>query len=237
MKRELAAIFGLTIAIALPISAQANELDLSSLSNANLNTYWNGSVYPSNGGPITIGGVGFNLTSLNPGTGIIQADDGNADSYNISVGQAGVTTVYTVINSAFGVYGATIGGLTFTGSGGATFTYLLTEGSNVRDHATTSFNTTATNVFATYDFGSGDRLDVQQIVLPTAFASQTLASITFFGNTNYDTAGGDPFLAAITTSTNAVSAVPETSTWAMMLLGFCGVGFMAYRRKTAVRFI
>jgi choice-of-anchor C domain-containing protein len=27
------------------------------------------------------------------------------------------------------------------------------------------------------------------------------------------------------------AAVPEASTWAMMLLGFCGVGFMAYRRK------
>jgi hypothetical protein len=26
-------------------------------------------------------------------------------------------------------------------------------------------------------------------------------------------------------------AVPEPSTWAMMILGFCGLGFMAYRRK------
>jgi hypothetical protein len=28
------------------------------------------------------------------------------------------------------------------------------------------------------------------------------------------------------------SAVPEPSTWAMMMLGFAGVGFMAYRRKS-----
>ena len=28
-----------------------------------------------------------------------------------------------------------------------------------------------------------------------------------------------------------VAAVPEPSTWAMMLLGFAGVGFFAYRRK------
>jgi hypothetical protein len=28
-----------------------------------------------------------------------------------------------------------------------------------------------------------------------------------------------------------VGAVPEPSTWAMMILGFAGVGFMAYRRK------
>ena len=26
--------------------------------------------------------------------------------------------------------------------------------------------------------------------------------------------------------------VPEPSTWAMMILGFAGVGFMAYRRKS-----
>jgi hypothetical protein len=26
-------------------------------------------------------------------------------------------------------------------------------------------------------------------------------------------------------------AVPEPSTWAMMILGFAGVGFMAYRRR------
>jgi PEP-CTERM motif len=31
--------------------------------------------------------------------------------------------------------------------------------------------------------------------------------------------------------TLSISAVPEPSTWAMMILGFMGVGFMAYRRK------
>lgn len=33
-----------------------------------------------------------------------------------------------------------------------------------------------------------------------------------------------------------VSAVPEPSTWAMMILGFLGVGFVAYRKKSAPRF-
>ena len=28
-----------------------------------------------------------------------------------------------------------------------------------------------------------------------------------------------------------VAAVPEPSTWAMMILGFAGVGFIAYRRS------
>ena len=31
-------------------------------------------------------------------------------------------------------------------------------------------------------------------------------------------------------------AVPELSTWGMMLLGFAGVGFMAYRRKNPIAF-
>jgi hypothetical protein len=29
----------------------------------------------------------------------------------------------------------------------------------------------------------------------------------------------------------SIAAVPEPSTWAMMILGFCGIGFMAYHRK------
>lgn len=33
-----------------------------------------------------------------------------------------------------------------------------------------------------------------------------------------------------------VAAVPETSTWVMMILGFAGVGFMAYRRKNKMTF-
>jgi hypothetical protein len=31
-------------------------------------------------------------------------------------------------------------------------------------------------------------------------------------------------------------AVPEPSTWAMMILGFFGMGFMAYRRKNKLAF-
>ncbi len=30
----------------------------------------------------------------------------------------------------------------------------------------------------------------------------------------------------------SISAVPEPSTWAMIVLGFFGVGFMAYRKKS-----
>jgi hypothetical protein len=33
--------------------------------------------------------------------------------------------------------------------------------------------------------------------------------------------------------TEPVSTVPEPATWAMMILGFAGIGFMAYRRRAA----
>jgi hypothetical protein len=32
-------------------------------------------------------------------------------------------------------------------------------------------------------------------------------------------------------SVTGVGTVPESSTWAMMLLGFAGIGFMAYRKR------
>jgi hypothetical protein len=40
---------------------------------------------------------------------------------------------------------------------------------------------------------------------------------------------GGAFFATVSTVT---PAVPEPSTWAMMILGFAGIGFMAYRRKS-----
>ncbi len=45
--------------------------------------------------------------------------------------------------------------------------------------------------------------------------------------------GGNPTQMQFAGSvTDTVAAVPEPSTWAMMILGFAGVGFMAYRRKS-----
>ncbi|MES2193625.1 MAG: PEPxxWA-CTERM sorting domain-containing protein [Pseudomonadota bacterium] len=46
-----------------------------------------------------------------------------------------------------------------------------------------------------------------------------------------DLAGGNNNVGNILDNVT-VSAVPEPSTWAMMILGFLGVGFMAYRRKS-----
>ncbi|WP_294537988.1 hypothetical protein [uncultured Rhodoblastus sp.] len=54
----------------------------------------------------------------------------------------------------------------------------------------------------------------------------------------YSTADSGPFNLALTAGTEyvaflTVGSVPETSTWAMMLAGFAGLGFLGYRRKAA----
>jgi opacity protein-like surface antigen len=48
----------------------------------------------------------------------------------------------------------------------------------------------------------------------------------------YDLNGSTDWERVVFTTNSISSAVPEPSTWAMMILGFTGVGFMAYRRKS-----
>lgn len=44
-------------------------------------------------------------------------------------------------------------------------------------------------------------------------------------------AQGSLTFTSLTETVDGVSAVPEPSTWAMMIMGFCGLGWMAYKRK------
>ena len=51
---------------------------------------------------------------------------------------------------------------------------------------------------------------------------------------NLESLGGVSHTAFLGDTLTSVAAVPEATTWAMMLLGFAGIGFMAYRRRKAV---
>lgn len=55
-----------------------------------------------------------------------------------------------------------------------------------------------------------------------------------FSIPNVNSYGG--YILLDNTTVNGVSAVPEPSTWAMLVLGFAGIGFMAYRRKNKAAF-
>jgi hypothetical protein len=66
--------------------------------------------------------------------------------------------------------------------------------------------------------------------------SQTFAitpGTTYFYSFDVPSFNGHPdgFFVSVSNATVA-GAVPEPSTWAMLLLGFAGLGFMAYRRKS-----
>jgi hypothetical protein len=41
------------------------------------------------------------------------------------------------------------------------------------------------------------------------------------------------YISSDVTVVGTVAAVPEPSTWAMLILGFAGIGFMTYRRRTS----
>ena len=90
----------------------------------------------------------------------------------------------------------------------------------------------------------------------TVVQTASVASVGNFGDTGWvnfsfvaPTTGNYVFSAQVQNALDSVNdshlyidgvaAVPEPTTWAMMLLGFAGVGFMAYRRKAkpAMRFV
>jgi hypothetical protein len=51
------------------------------------------------------------------------------------------------------------------------------------------------------------------------------------GSFGANSSSTETYISASIETLSISSAVPEPSTWAMMILGFAGVGFMAYRRS------
>ena len=129
MKVMTSSAFALILSAGLAGAAHAaqSEIDLSSLTNANLQTYTDGTAYPTAGSTVTIGAASF-LVSSDAGaagtTGAIQVSS-PSDSFVIPVNQAGYSTVYVLVNSAFGVLGETVGSLVFEDSAGDTDTISL----------------------------------------------------------------------------------------------------------------
>jgi Protein of unknown function (DUF642)/PEP-CTERM motif len=85
-------------------------------------------------------------------------------------------------------------------------------------------------LFTSTNNGSQANLWQEETLDFTATGSST--TISLLGNT----IPGGIFIGLDTVDLEQISGpitsgVPEPSTWAMMILGFCGVGFMAYRRK------
>ena len=167
----------------------------------------NGSTFPT--GNQSFGGVPFSIpTGPNNYWGAGAAADfgSGAVSLTIPVGVSGVTSVFTLLNTMWGFAGPQAYlFITFNGSSGATVTQPLVGNVNVRDYNNDG-NTNAINNITTvqvWDNGLGQRLDRQEYILPAAFASQVLDSVTITdtGNEGQGTNGSRAVFSAITVST------------------------------------
>src|SRR5262249_29451347 len=129
--------------------------------------------------------------------GIIQTPSGNSE-FDIATNIPNPTTVYTLMNSAWGSFGADIATLEFKGAHGADASFDLVEGVNIRDHFNGGFNNTIAPGTPSANFGS-DRLDEQTFVLPSSFANDTLKEIILTGHGGFPQ--GAAFLAGLTVAT------------------------------------
>jgi hypothetical protein len=76
-----------------------------------------------------------------------------------------------------------------------------------------------------FDFGPGGVSMFEILGIDPSLGLDPANSTAFVTQVTFT--GDGPFAGTMT----AITAVPEPSRWAMMILGFCGIGFMAYRRK------
>jgi hypothetical protein len=88
-----------------------------------------------------------------------------------------------------------------------------------------------TNLIADFNIG-GTPLGFVQLTSngPDLFTGNPADPVFTLGSFNLS----NPFFGQNDVLTISVAAVPEPSTWAMMILGFATVGFIAYRRKRSL---
>ncbi len=169
---------------------------------------------------------------------VTQANPGDNLVFTVTLG-ANDTFARSGVNDAFSfsfLAGETISGLpanfavdpspaTVNNSPFGNFTYGIkfTSGTN---------SPTSTLTFELTDSGTLSASDFRLSTIPADNGSHTFDAAYFSADILYSPPDGsaiDPAVGA--TLAPVVAAVPEPSTWAMMVLGFAGVGFMAYRRR------
>jgi len=223
-----------------------------------INTFPTGVLTPTNSFgasfDITSSGSSCGIAGL-PGAGACNFYDGfnftSGRSLTVPVGVAGVTDVYTLMNAYWASADTgQVATVEFFGSAGATETFTLDGGSNIRDFflsnpvTTSTINgTTTQNAFLCNDpstcLGAGATgnvttgrtgnygVDEQQFALDSSFAGQTLVDFVI---TN-DCACTSPILLGVTAvSSPSSTPVPEPTGLTLMGLGVIALGFSQRRR-------
>jgi len=99
------------------------------------------------------------------------------------------------------------------------------------------FYADGSSLYETYQLGGpvGGSFQFQHFDTSAGFASQRFESLAFFGFTCNTSGSCNAFNSnkGQFALDNIIASVPEPSTYAMMLLGLAGIGFVARRRKQA----
>jgi hypothetical protein len=150
----------------------------------------NASTFPT--GSQSYGGVPFAIPAgpNNYWSGSVAGNCGSGEvSLTVPVGVPGVTSAFTLLNTFRGQAGPDAYlYVTFTGSGGATFTHPLVGDVNVRNYNSGGYTSTINNTstIQVWTNGDGQRLDRQEYILPPEFAGQVLTSVTVTDTGSYD---------------------------------------------------
>ena len=198
--RRNSGLAGALMAIALStVSAHAGQIPIDigglvnepwSFAGPNDCGLTNGSTYQS--GSQNYGGIPFMIPTGPPnywsGCGAANFGPGTV-SLTIPVGVFSVRSAFTLLNTLWSQPGPNAYlAITFNGSAGATETVSMVGGVNVRDYNNDGGQNTINNTSTVqaWDNGRGQRLDRQEYILPAAFATQTLTSVTLTDTGNED---------------------------------------------------
>lgn len=236
-------------------SAQASTLDPATFSiNASVADEWIAQSFVNTGalpqsanavspGNTTISGSAGGTVTGYPSVLVSAALNTNGNP-NEGYASASASLTYSFMLTPASGYTGTIFDVPVLMNGTSSGSFTGTNGGGI--HSSVSMTVTDANSNAIYTLGSstGPYGATLQILPGVEYTVNMQASVGIAGESGSVAASIDPFFSIesayaqnfqLTFSDgimNSVSAVPEPSTWAMMLLGFCGVGFLAYRRKT-----
>ena len=206
--KKLILIVGLTAALTSPAFASVNLVTNGTFSTPNYSGGWGDSASGVSGWYNNSDSIEIGASSVYGLTAI------SVDGQNLEVNaNASPSTVYQTLT------GLTIGQ-----------SYLVSFDYGVRNNADAS--TVLTTTFGTGSVTNSTTLDVAGWT-HTSFVGKALSqteTLSFYGVTNPcgGTCGNE-------VTNVSVSAVPETSTWAMMLAGFAGLGFIGWRGRKTVQ--
>jgi hypothetical protein len=212
-------------------------------------------------GSVTVGGRQtqifsvFGLPVIGPESLSVSAFGGPQQNFSATFNNFGITTYApTTVNGVNGgtssnpvaLPSRTIGSVTGNVGQAPTFFSFLWQGGNFQAQVGVPFpNQVLPNEAVKFELCGGGNCQNVQNVLRTAFANSGDGWQSILSDDNlaqgYYTTGiillgpVDPeYSVDFTTPVVGgpiAGAVPEASSWAMMILGFCGLGFMACRRK------